>query len=73
MIRKLFGERHGQRFAISAVELLPGNMVNYQIKGRLVLKPVSEDVKQNLLEEVIKNYFFPNGQLALNITRAANH
>lgn len=31
MIRKLFEERYGQRFAMVAVELLPGNLVNRQV------------------------------------------
>lgn len=30
-IRKLFGERYGQRFALVALELLPGNLVNRQV------------------------------------------
>ena len=30
-IRKLFGERYGQKFAMSAVELYPGNLVNSQV------------------------------------------
>ncbi|XP_039044578.1 uncharacterized protein LOC120184086 [Hibiscus syriacus] len=30
-IRKLFGERYGHRFATSAVELLPGNLVNREV------------------------------------------
>lgn len=31
MIRKLFGERYGQKFALTAVELLPGNLVNREV------------------------------------------
>lgn len=31
VIRKLFGERYGQRFAVVALELLPGNLVNRQV------------------------------------------
>lgn len=31
MIRKLFGERYGQRFAAVALDLLPGNLVNRQV------------------------------------------
>lgn len=33
MIRKLFGERYGQRFAVSAVELFPGNLVNHEVNN----------------------------------------
>lgn len=31
VIRKLFGERYGQRFAAAALELLPGNLVNREV------------------------------------------
>lgn len=31
VIRKLFAQRYGQRFAIVAVELYPGNLVNHQV------------------------------------------
>lgn len=31
MIRKLFAERYGQKFALTAVELLPGNLVNREV------------------------------------------
>ncbi|GAB2285355.1 hypothetical protein Dimus_019809 [Dionaea muscipula] len=63
-IRKLFGECYGERFATSAVELLPGNLVNFQVKERLTstLGPVSDDAKQRLLEEIMREYccFFQN-------------
>ncbi|KAI3953021.1 hypothetical protein MKX01_028713 [Papaver californicum] len=36
-LRKLFGERYGNRFAIAAVELLPGNLVNRQVRSSLTL------------------------------------
>ncbi|PON92900.1 Vacuolar protein sorting-associated protein, partial [Trema orientale] len=32
VIRELFHERYGREFVISAVELLPGNLVNQQVK-----------------------------------------
>ena len=31
VIRKLFGERYGKRFEMTALELLPGNLVNRQV------------------------------------------
>lgn len=37
VIRKLFEERYGQRFAMVAVELLPGNLVNRQVCQFLVV------------------------------------
>lgn len=30
-IRKLFGERYGLKFAMTALELFPGNLVNCQV------------------------------------------
>lgn len=31
-IRKFFSERYGQKFEKSALQLLPGNLVNHQVK-----------------------------------------
>jgi vacuolar protein sorting-associated protein IST1 len=31
VIRKLFGKRYGEKFATTAVELFPGNLVNKQV------------------------------------------
>lgn len=31
VIRKLFGQRYGERFATTAVELSPGNLVNKKV------------------------------------------
>lgn len=33
LVRKLFEERFGQSFAVAAVELCPGNLVNSQVSG----------------------------------------
>ncbi|KAK6241664.1 hypothetical protein SCA6_007053 [Theobroma cacao] len=55
-IRKLFGERYGQRFATTAVELLPGNLVNREIKEKLSIKSVSDDVKYRLIDEIARDY-----------------
>ncbi|GAB4824970.1 hypothetical protein Ancab_007843 [Ancistrocladus abbreviatus] len=64
-IRKLFGDRYGQRFATAAVQLLPGNLVSLQIKEKLTIRPVSDDVKYRLLDEIIRDCFFQPGPLAL--------
>ncbi|XP_043712794.1 uncharacterized protein LOC122661465 [Telopea speciosissima] len=56
MLRKLFGERYGHRFVITAVELLPGNLVNSQIIEKLRIKSIPEDVKLGLLDEIAKDY-----------------
>ncbi|XWS39476.1 hypothetical protein CRYUN_Cryun18bG0057900 [Craigia yunnanensis] len=64
-IRKLFGERYGQRFATAAVELLPGNLVNREIKEKLSLKSVSDDVKYRLIDEIARDYCLQPEILAL--------
>ncbi|CAA0819993.1 Regulator of Vps4 activity in the MVB pathway protein [Striga hermonthica] len=53
-IRKLLGECYGQRFVKTALELLPGNLVNLQIKDyHLLRKKVTEDSsKYRLLAEI---------------------
>ncbi|XP_059660962.1 uncharacterized protein LOC132307268 [Cornus florida] len=55
VIRKLFGERYGHRFATAALELLPGNLVNHQIKEKLSIKSVSDDVKYMLVDEIARS------------------
>lgn len=54
-IRKLFGERYGQRLATSALELLPGNLVNRQIKEKVIIKSVPDDVKSRLVEDILRS------------------
>ncbi|CAN8321504.1 unnamed protein product [Cochlearia groenlandica] len=53
-IRELFGQRYGQRFVSSALQLLPGNLVNNEIIGKLSIISVSEDQKSKLLDEIAK-------------------
>lgn len=64
VIRKLFGERYGQRFALVALELLPGNLVNQQIKENLSIKSVPNDVKYKLVDEIARSCLEP-GPLAI--------
>ncbi|KAL7002376.1 hypothetical protein U1Q18_003531 [Sarracenia purpurea var. burkii] len=64
VIRKLFGERYGKRFATVALELLPGNLVNRQIKENLSIKSVPDDVKYRLVDEIARSCLQP-GPLAL--------
>lgn len=54
VIRKLFGERYGNRFAATAVELFPGNLVNRQIRDNLSIKSVPYDVKHRLVDEIAR-------------------
>ncbi|KAL8130015.1 hypothetical protein V2J09_019170 [Rumex salicifolius] len=65
VIRKLFGKRYGQKFAATAVELLPGNLVNPQMKDKLFMNSVSEYAKNRLLDEIIRECFFKPGLLAI--------
>ncbi|KAI3465731.1 hypothetical protein Pfo_022394 [Paulownia fortunei] len=58
-IRKLFGERYGQRFVMAALELLPGNLVNHQIKENLYITKVPDDVKYRLLDEIASSCIQP--------------
>ncbi|XP_073030474.1 uncharacterized protein [Primulina eburnea] len=52
-VRKLFAERYGVSFVTAALELLPGNLVNNQIKEKLVYtKKLADDVKYKLLDEI---------------------
>ncbi|CAI9782281.1 unnamed protein product [Fraxinus pennsylvanica] len=51
-IRKLFGERYGQSFTTAALELLPGNLVNNQIRESLPILNVPDEVKFKLLDEI---------------------
>ncbi|XP_065874860.1 uncharacterized protein [Euphorbia lathyris] len=55
-IRKLFRERYGQRFETTAIELLPGNLVNLQVKEKLSIKSVPDEMKQKLLDEIAKDH-----------------
>ncbi|XP_038992888.1 uncharacterized protein LOC120116461 [Hibiscus syriacus] len=65
VIRKLFGERYGRRFATAAVELLPGNLVNRKIQEKLSVKSVSDDVKNRLIDEIVRDYCLQPEILAL--------
>ncbi|KAJ9562962.1 hypothetical protein OSB04_008122 [Centaurea solstitialis] len=51
-IRKLFSERYGKNFETTALELLPGNLVNEQIIENLSIKNVPSEVKYKLVEEI---------------------
>ncbi|PON78224.1 Vacuolar protein sorting-associated protein [Parasponia andersonii] len=65
VIRKLFEERYGQKFAKTALELLPGNLVNRQVKEKLSMQSVSEDMKQRMVNEIAKDYCLRTEILAL--------
>ncbi|XP_031744656.1 uncharacterized protein LOC105436231 [Cucumis sativus] len=58
-VRKLFEERFGKSFIVAAVELSPGNLVNKQIKEKLVMQPVPNHEKQRLINEIARDCFHP--------------
>ncbi|MCD7462218.1 hypothetical protein HAX54_048014 [Datura stramonium] len=57
VVRKLFGERYGKRFETCALKLLPGNHVNQQIKEKLCINSVSNEVKYRLVDEIARICF----------------
>ncbi|KAL8511001.1 hypothetical protein ACS0TY_017721 [Phlomoides rotata] len=71
-IRKLFGDRYSQRFVTIALELLPGNLVNNQIKENLYMKKVSDDVKYRFLDEIARSWI-QSGPLLLEYKQQLQH
>ncbi|XP_054811407.1 uncharacterized protein LOC129312745 isoform X2 [Prosopis cineraria] len=61
VIRKLFGQRYGQRFATAAVELLPGNL----LIESLSLKSVPDDLKYRVVDEIARDHCLHPELLAL--------
>ncbi|KAK7324727.1 hypothetical protein VNO77_28526 [Canavalia gladiata] len=55
VIRKLFGERYGERFTTTAVELFPGNLVSKQLKENLSIKSVPDDLKYKMVDEIARH------------------
>ncbi|KAM1187857.1 hypothetical protein ACFX2J_023735 [Malus domestica] len=64
-IRKLFGERYGQKFKMSALELLPGNLVNREVIEKLSEKSATDDMKHILVSEIARNYCIKPEVLAI--------
>ncbi|XVF78177.1 hypothetical protein PTKIN_Ptkin14bG0108800 [Pterospermum kingtungense] len=54
-----FKELYGSEFEVTNVELRPGNLVNFQIQQNLCIDPVTDNMKQTLLNEVSKFYGVP--------------
>ncbi|GAB4846377.1 hypothetical protein Ancab_025383 [Ancistrocladus abbreviatus] len=54
-IRNLFKDRYGDQFVSINVDLLPGNLVNPQIKEKLCINPFPEDSKLELLREIARD------------------
>ncbi|GAV89676.1 Ist1 domain-containing protein, partial [Cephalotus follicularis] len=57
-LRLLFKERYGYKFEKVNVELLPGNLVNSQIKKDLCMNSVPDYVKNNLISEISREFTF---------------
>ncbi|KAK4792175.1 hypothetical protein SAY86_022610 [Trapa natans] len=64
-IRELFGERYGDGFIKGALELHPGSLVNPEIRDKLSIASVPEDVKLRLVEEISRDYCLQPEILAL--------
>ncbi|OIT19776.1 PREDICTED: uncharacterized protein LOC109221044 [Nicotiana attenuata] len=72
VIRKLFGERYGKKFETSALELLPGNLVNHQLKENMCRKSASNEVKYRLVDEIARTCF-RRGPLLLEYRNESQH
>ncbi|OMO65143.1 hypothetical protein COLO4_31517 [Corchorus olitorius] len=57
-IRKLFKERYGSKFIQRITEPNPENHVNSQVKEKLCLKYITDDMKQSLIVELAKEHGF---------------
>ncbi|KAF5745976.1 putative Regulator of Vps4 activity in the MVB pathway protein [Tripterygium wilfordii] len=67
-LRKLFEERYGQGFAKAAVDLCPGNLVSNEIKEKLSIESVPDDLKHRLLDEIARDYSMKPEILTLEYT-----
>ncbi|RDX74856.1 IST1-like protein, partial [Mucuna pruriens] len=65
VIRKIFGKRYGERFATTAVELFPGNLVNKQLKENLSVKSVPDDLKYRMVDEIARDNCLQQQVLAI--------
>ncbi|WVY99661.1 hypothetical protein V8G54_025731 [Vigna mungo] len=65
IIRKLFGQRYGERFATIAVELFPGNLVNKQLQEKLSVKCVTDESKYRMLDEIARDNCLQQEVLAI--------
>ncbi|XP_061337590.1 uncharacterized protein LOC133284562 isoform X2 [Gastrolobium bilobum] len=65
VIRKLFGQRYGERFVTTAVELCPGNLVNKQLKENLSVKYVPDDLKYRVVDEIARDSCLQQQVLAI--------
>ncbi|KAK9131716.1 hypothetical protein Scep_011244 [Stephania cephalantha] len=54
-IRELFAARYGKIYITTAVELLPGNLVNCQLIENLSVESVSDNIKFKLLKEIARD------------------
>ncbi|RDX65521.1 hypothetical protein CR513_55817, partial [Mucuna pruriens] len=55
VIRKLFGQRYGEDFAIAAVELFPGNLVNKKLIENLSVMSLPDDQKCIVADEIARD------------------
>ncbi|XP_076936448.1 vacuolar protein sorting-associated protein IST1-like isoform X2 [Bidens hawaiensis] len=69
-IHKLFSKRYGEHFEARALGLLPGNLVNFQIRDNLSINKVPNQVKYKLVEEITTTVL-KTGPLALEFSSKA--
>ncbi|CAN0914968.1 IST1-like protein [Linum grandiflorum] len=54
VVRELAEDRYGPRFERVAVDLLPGNHVNHQVREKLTAGTVPDDVRLRLVDEIAR-------------------
>ncbi|KAM2058386.1 hypothetical protein ACFX16_030968 [Malus domestica] len=70
LLRGLFKEQYGWELDVISVELRPGNLVNSQLKEKLCITLIPDEVKQYLIGDIMKN---TNVQLALQDSQGTTH
>ncbi|KAJ4830630.1 hypothetical protein Tsubulata_026540 [Turnera subulata] len=59
-VRKVFEELYGSKYVITALELLPGNLVNFKVIKMLSNKlSPNNDERKRLVDEIIRDYCLP--------------
>ncbi|KAL9670942.1 hypothetical protein QQ045_008505 [Rhodiola kirilowii] len=67
--RDLIEERYGRRYVRTALELLPGNFVNPQVKEKLSVTSVSDDAKFRMVNEIFREYCLQPASLAIQYSQ----
>lgn len=70
LIRCLLKEKYGSEIDVISVELQPGNLVNPQLKEKLGTTLIPDEVKQQLIGEIVTKC---NTHLALHDSQDTTH